>query len=200
MEGTCAHTCLNVFVERHFLGCLLRLEPQPFLWWQVWRLACVNISRTALDESKAHIRSLIAPAETVMDFTIGAPLWFAARVRARVTSPLPFRFVVAAGGRWLLAQCLFFISPAGQKRPHLPISTCLSSLAVACHRRAARQRRFCSRASARMSSWLATRATGHATARPAGLPCSRSLPSTSTACGSATSAATTASSPVRRCG
>ena len=124
MEGTCAHTCLNVFVERHFLGCLLRLEPQPFLWWQVWRLACVNISRTALDESKAHIRSLIAPAETVMDFTIGAPLWFAARVRARVTSPLPFRFVVAAGGRWLLAQCLFYLSRGSKAAasPHLHLS------------------------------------------------------------------------------
>jgi hypothetical protein len=41
-----------------------------------WRFIEVNVTADQLWKDQSHIESLIAPAQTVMDLTIGAALWF----------------------------------------------------------------------------------------------------------------------------
>lgn len=52
-----------------------------------WRLVLVDVTVGALAARRAAIESLIAPAATVMDFNIGAALWFGARGEGRLHQP-----------------------------------------------------------------------------------------------------------------
>lgn len=44
-----------------------------------WRLVCVNEDQAALASACSHVAGLMYPASTVMDFSIAAAAWFAAR-------------------------------------------------------------------------------------------------------------------------
>jgi hypothetical protein len=53
-----------------------------------WRLIEVDSSLQEVDELSAHIKALLQPAATVMDWNIGSALWLAARATGRVRMPM----------------------------------------------------------------------------------------------------------------
>lgn len=55
--------------------------------FQRYRLVEVNVSRTEYDNAILHVASCMQPLETVMDLSIAAALWFAARGQGHIYNP-----------------------------------------------------------------------------------------------------------------
>eukprot|EP01117_Protostelium_nocturnum_P014853 TRINITY_DN569_c0_g1_i7.p1 TRINITY_DN569_c0_g1~~TRINITY_DN569_c0_g1_i7.p1 ORF type:complete len:610 (+),score=124.37 TRINITY_DN569_c0_g1_i7:167-1996(+) len=53
-----------------------------------WRFVQVNVTPNLVSEHQSQIQKLIYPRQTVMDMTIGAALWFAARGEGRVSDDI----------------------------------------------------------------------------------------------------------------
>ncbi|KAJ2380243.1 hypothetical protein GGI05_006372, partial [Coemansia sp. RSA 2603] len=52
-----------------------------------WRFVCVDVLYAEMQAEAAHVRRLIAPADTVMDMSIAVALWFASRGVGRLLLP-----------------------------------------------------------------------------------------------------------------
>jgi asparagine synthetase B (glutamine-hydrolysing) len=64
------------------------LELAAYAPERPWRLIEVDSSLQEVDELAQHIRSLLLPAATVMDWNIGSALWLAARAEGQVWVPV----------------------------------------------------------------------------------------------------------------